>query len=276
MTFRQAIALLSDATRKFNSVDEARSVARRIVIDMAGLSLTQLMCQIDTECTIPDVEDIASRLSDGCPAQYIIGFTDFAGFRIRVSPSVLIPRPETEYMVSAIVAECSGVRRALDVCTGSGAIAIAIAGLMPGCGVVGIDLSDAALSQAEANASLNGVDVAFRKRDALQPLGDLGKFDLVVSNPPYVPGSERGSMQRCVTEYEPHMALFVDDSDPLAFYRSISCSAFGMLNDGGTLCFEIHERFGEETGLLVRQCGFRNVEVRKDQFGKDRTVWAVK
>ena len=211
------------------------------------------------------------------PIQHIIGYTDFCDCRIKVNENVLIPRPETEemvgYLVSRFKVQGSSV---LDLCTGSGCIAIALKKKMPWCSVTAVDISADALDMAKKNAADNGADVEFIQGDVLS--GSLqsavgGLWDLIVSNPPYITESEKASMQANVLDYEPSQALFVPDDDPLLFYRSIAAFAKQHLADDGLLAMEINERFGQETLQMLRDYGF-SAELHKDFRGKDRFVTA--
>lgn len=208
---------------------------------------------------------------------------------------VLIPRPETEELVLRIASEHRAARSILDVGTGSGCIALALKSLLSDAAVTGADLSPEALAVARGNAAALGLDVAFVRADALRACGASGgadasgacgaaaavpglveacpgPYDVVVSNPPYVPESERGALRRNVAGYEPAEALFVPDDDPLRFYRAIARAARGMLRSGGALCFEIHEAFGGEMLRLGDALGYRCCELFRDFRDRPRTV----
>ncbi len=219
------------------------------------------------------------------PIQHIIGYTDFCGCRIRVTPDVLVPRPETEEMVSWLCA-----RRAacvpdsiLDLCTGSGCIAIALKKAFPEAVVTAVDISLAALALARRNAEENGTAVDFVEADVLDP-AQLSinvsrtpancQFSIIVSNPPYVRESERAVMAANVLDYDPAIALFVPDDDPLRFYRAISAFAAGHLAPQGLLALEINEALAAETCALLQSQGF-STEVREDFRGKPRMVTAT-
>ena len=212
------------------------------------------------------------------PIQHIIGYTDFCGCRIEVSPDVLVPRPETEEIVEWIVG--SGqlvVGSILDLCTGSGCIAIALKKAFPAAEVSGVDVSAAALEMARQNAQNNGVGVCFVEGDVLDGLDGLngvnGSYGLIVSNPPYVRDSERAQMAANVLDYDPALALFVPDDDPLRFYKAIAAIAKERLAKGGMLVVEINEAFAEETCALLKGYGF-TAEVHTDFRGKDRWISA--
>lgn len=212
------------------------------------------------------------------PIQHIIGYTDFCGCRIDVNEKVLIPRPETEEMVEYLAATANrSATNVLDLCTGSGCIAIALKKLLPGSNVVAVDISADALRIAQANAEKNCTGVEFVLGDVLQgaplPISSDG-WNLIVSNPPYITLSEKGSMCRNVLDYEPQLALFVPDNDPLLFYRKITAFAQQNLSPDGLLAMEINERFGQETLQMLRDYGFTG-ELHKDFRGKNRFITAV-
>ena len=218
------------------------------------------------------------RLLDGEPLNYVLGYSYFYGYRFIVNPDVLIPRPETEEMVEYLAATAHrSVTNVLDLCTGSGCIAIALKKLLPGSNVVAVDISADALRIAQANAEKNCTGVEFVLGDVLQgaplPISSDG-WNLIVSNPPYITLSEKGSMCRNVLDYEPQLALFVPDNDPLLFYRKITAFAQQNLSPDGLLAMEINERFGQETLQMLRDYGFTG-ELHKDFRGKDRFITAV-
>lgn len=210
------------------------------------------------------------------PIQHIIGHTDFCGCRIEVNPSVLIPRPETEEMVRWTLA-AGRYGHVLDLCTGSGCIAIALKKAWPQAAVEAVDVSTQALQTARANAAANGVEVAFREGNLLDTrlTHSLQQCSLLVSNPPYVRESERAAMRPNVLEYEPPKALFVPDDDPLVFYRAIAHIAQRCLSQAGLLVVEINEALADETSALLRDSGFAP-EVHTDFFGKPRWVSALR
>ena len=213
------------------------------------------------------------------PIQHIVGYTDFCGCRIRVSPDVLVPRPETEEMVSWLCARRAQSQEAiLDLCTGSGCIAIALKKAFPDAQVTAVDLSPAALALARRNAEENGTAVEFVEADVLDGLDGLnglyGLYGLIISNPPYVRESERVTMAANVLDYDPAMALFVPDDDPLRFYRAIGDFATQHLSPQGLLVMEINEALAPETCTLLQSQGF-TTEVHEDFRGKPRMVTAA-
>lgn len=223
------------------------------------------------------LEDILSRLKKGEPHQYVFGKSEFYGIEFRVTPDVLIPRPETEELVEWILTENSSAESViLDIGTGSGCIAVTLAKKLPDAVVDAWDLSERAVSVAADNALRNGVEVHFTIRDILQPFSSEVSYDVIVSNPPYVMESEKESMERNVLSFEPHEALFVPDDNPLLFYERIAALAFEMLKERGRLYFEINRSKGEIICEMLRERGFADVELRKDISGNSRMIRAVK
>lgn len=216
------------------------------------------------------------RLQAHTPIQHILGYEDFCGLRFEVSPSVLIPRPETQELVSWIESEANGKERILDIGTGSGCIAISLAHKLPDAQVTAWDISPQALATARHNNLANGTEVEFVQTDILSENIALQEtFDIIVSNPPYIKENEKGDMQPNVLNWEPHIALFVPDQDPLLFYRTIAQKALTMLSPGGRLYFEINRAYGKETCQMLVELGYSNIELRKDFAENDRMVRAV-
>ena len=227
------------------------------------------------------------KLKTGMPLQYVLGETEFYGLRFKVNPSVLIPRPETEELVDWILKDVKYLKgennsRALsilDIGTGSGCIPIALKANLPGANITGIDISPEALNTAIENSVLNNVDVKFLKEDVFDLLSKeefKTRFDLIVSNPPYVTLKEKVLMHRNVVEFEPHTALFVDNDDPLLFYKTIANFASNRLEHNGRLFLEINESYGAKTLALLQDNGFHNIEVRHDLRGRERMIRAEK
>jgi len=223
------------------------------------------------------MEDILSRLKRGEPHQYVMGKTSFYGMEFRVTADVLIPRPETEELVEWILSENTSENPVmLDMGTGSGCIAVALAKNIPSANVRAWDISENALQIAAENAEKNEVTVHFSRQDILQPLTPGMTYDIVVSNPPYVMESEAEDMERNVLDFEPHEALFVPDVNPLLFYERIADAALTILNDGGRLYFEINRSKGPEIVEMLEDRGFVEIELRKDISGNNRMIRAVK
>lgn len=239
------------------------------------------------------LDDALIRLCDGEPIQQIIGYSEFCGMKFRVTPDVLIPRPETELLVRNMVKEASRIQRSripygrnaapvriLDLCTGSGCIAWTLAISVPGTEVVAVDISEAALDVARNQKSgLNVKDKGistplFVQADILDTEQDFahGMFDLIVSNPPYIKESEKSQMRKNVLDYEPAIALFVPDDDPLKFYRAIARWSERFLDREGKAMTEINETLGKETEEVFRSSGFHHTEVVKDFFDRNRFV----
>ena len=215
-----------------------------------------------------------SRLKKEEPIQYILGETHFMDLRFKVDPSVLIPRPETEELVRWAIAEIGNQNaeiKVLDIGTGSGCIAIVLAKTFPEAKVYAMDVSQEALRVAKENARSNGVEVTFVHGDILN-LNFEHQFDVIISNPPYVREMERVEIDKNVKEYEPSLALFVPDTDPLKFYRTISMFSRKRLLPNGKLFFEINQYLAKETQQLLVDNQFGEVELRKDIFGNFRML----
>lgn len=232
---------------------------------------------------LEQLDGSVTRLCAGEPIQQIVGFSDFCGYRYKVTPDVLIPRPETEMLVRRAVEEAARFSRPvriLDLCTGSGCIAWTLAASVPGAEVVGVDISDPALEVARSQyigheiREKGMVDPVFVKADVLDTEQDFdyGVFDLIVSNPPYVMESEKASMRRNVLEYEPELAIFVPDDDPLVFYRAIARWSERFLAPDGIAMTEINESLGKETEEVFKAAGFHHTGIIKDFFDRNRFV----
>lgn len=273
-TRSEITAFIAEAVRGLYPEREARRIALTAAAALSGESEAKFLADPNQRVNIDGVERCAAQLAAGCPVQYVTGRTEFCNMTFHVDGSVLIPRPETEELV-LWAEQCAADHRnprILDVCTGSGCIAIVLAAHLPQADVTALDISHAALETARRNASMNGVRIRFIDDDALNGMPSLAgeTFDIIVSNPPYIPHSEIESMHVNVTRYEPHEALFVDDADPLVFYRAIARAARTMLSEGGSLLFEVHEAWAERTAEMLRREGFGQTEVRIDLFGKPR------
>ena len=228
--------------------------------------------QLLNKSQLSKIKQIVAELKTHKPIQYIFGKTEFYGLKIKVNEHTLIPRPETEQLVDWILKE--NFVTALDIGTGSGCIPIALA-KNTDAKVLAIDVSEDALLIAEENAKNNEVEIDFIHQDILQT-NSLQKVDLIVSNPPYVLESEKEIMQENVLDYEPELALFVEDKNPLIFYKKIASLAFNFLNENGKLFFEINAKFGKETIEMLADIGFVNIELKKDMNDKDRMIKAIK
>lgn len=228
--------------------------------------------QVLNKSQLSKIKQIVAELKINKPIQYILGITGFYGLKIKVNEHTLIPRPETEQLVDWILKE--NFVAALDIGTGSGCIPIALA-KHTDAKVLAIDVSEDALLIAEENAKNNEVEIDFIHQDILQT-NSLQKVDLIVSNPPYVLESEKEIMQENVLDYEPELALFVEDKNPLIFYKKIASLAINFLNENGKLFFEINAKFGKETIEMLADIGFVNIELKKDMNDKDRMIKAIK
>ncbi len=271
--------------------EEARAIVSRLCSSLLGVSPQKHILEPEWEipsASLNSVEAALSRLEAGEPLQYVLGFAEFCGHRFRVTPAVLIPRPETEELVSSAVSRIArsrafrlrggaiggGAVRVLDLCTGSGCIAWSLAAELPEAEVVAVDISEEALEVA-AGQTLEGVKAPrFVKCDVLDPqqLEELGDFDLIVSNPPYVMDREKALMRDNVLEHEPHLALFVPDDDPLRFYRAEADFVTRHLRCGGCGIVEINEALGASTADLFRERGLQKVEILHDFFDRERFV----
>lgn len=250
----------------------------------AFLKMSRLEVALDPEKELSEAEvsklkDALQRLQKHEPIQYIIGETEFFGLPFKVNPAVLIPRPETEELVQWIMDDASkkGKRdlNILDIGTGTGCIAISLARNLPDARVSAVDISEGALATAQENAKLNGVEITFLQKDILNTESLEKKFDVIVSNPPYVRNLEKQDMQRNVLEFEPEKALYVRDEDPLIFYRKISELAKDALHPEGALYFEINQYLGAETEAILKKKNFQT-QLKKDIFGVDRMLKGVK
>ena len=268
---------------------EARAIARILIEELFGLSYTDIVCGATEQLSADDtlrLDTAVRRIEQGEPLQHVLGYADFCGNRFSVNGSVLIPRPETEWLVDEGAKLMDGCiasdetqhkaphspKRILDIGTGSGCIAISLKLRLGDAYVEAWDISEEALRTAQDNADALKAEVVFRKRDALRADNTAAPWDLIVSNPPYICNSERSAMDDNVLLHEPHTALFVPDDDPLRFYRAIARYALLTLNIGGSLLFECNTRYAEATGTMLRDMGFEEVTVSDDCFNLPRFV----
>ena len=267
----KALAGLYDAA-------ELESVKKALCLEYLDISA---VCFYTREPLAPDpdrdrrLDDALGRLAKGEPLQYIIGYTPFCGLQFSVDGRVLIPRPETAELVEWVASENAGAASMLDIGTGNGCIAVTLARKLPGCKVHGWDISDGALEVARENSRQNGTDVEFRKVDILSAPACDCRFDVIVSNPPYVLESEKARMEDTVLAFEPHTALFVPDNDALLFYRAIAEFGKTSLTPGGRLYFEINPLKAQDMELMLSAAGYHNVELCSDIFGKLRFIKAI-
>ncbi|WP_348798828.1 peptide chain release factor N(5)-glutamine methyltransferase [Flavobacterium adhaerens] len=260
--------------------EEAESFFYLILEAKLGLKRVDLALQVDLALSKNELliwNSILEQLKKEIPVQYLLGKTNFYGLEFEVNPNVLIPRPETEELVDWIIHDNLKIERLkdlkiLDIGTGSGCIAISLAKNIPSAQVFALDVSEKALATAQKNAELNSVNITFLHQSILET-EDLGQqFDIIVSNPPYVRNLEKEEIKKNVLDYEPHLALFVEDHDALLFYRKIAELAQKNLSNSGQLYFEINQYLSKEMIDLLEKMNFKNVELRKDIYGNDRMM----
>ena len=266
---------------------EASSIVKMLLEESFGLSFVDVCLGALDRLSDEEKESLEAKivqLEKGEPVQYVIGHADFYGRKFSVEPGVLVPRPETEELVSWIKEERKDIRGnrngkkyLLDVGCGSGCISVSLALEIPEMEVSAWDISDTALRVTKKNAKALGASVDIYMQDALNaPDGDRDLWNVIVSNPPYICAKEAEDMERNVLEHEPHEALFVPDTDPLLFYRAIAEYGTHALCRGGRLYFEINRAYGKETEKMLKALGYSDIELRKDAFGNDRMVRGVK
>ena len=284
---------------------EAQAIVRTVLDVKYGMTLTDIICGKVNEISADEerkLEEIIIRLQKGEPVQYVLGEADFAGRTFHVEPGVLIPRPETAELCQWIEEDIAGkstdspkdssedsskdspevspqatddARRILDICTGSGCIAITLGLNIPNSEVTGWDISEDALRIAQGNVEmLKARNVRIEYQDALALPKAAEAADLIVSNPPYICEKEKADMEKNVLEHEPSLALFVPDEDPLKFYRAIAEYASSALKSGGALYFEINPIYEKETREMLLKLDFKDIETKEDAFGKKRMMRA--
>ena len=258
---------------------EINSIIEIVFEHVLGFSKTDLLFNAErsfTEVELENLQNILTRLKNNEPVQYVLGRTVFFDLDFNVKPGVLIPRQETEELVDWIIKDAAKAigLNVLDVGTGSGCIAISLATNLNQANVSAYDISEIALEIAQSNAKLNKLELNFQKKDILtqQQTTEYQKRDIIVSNPPYVLEKERNLMEKNVLDFEPKLALFVENDDPLLFYKAIVNYSKLNLKKGGKLYFEINEAYGNEIMKLMTDEGFKDIELRKDLSGKDRMV----
>ena len=292
--FWQSLTPLYDA-------GEAQAIVRTVLDVEYGMTLTDIICGKVNELSSDEernLEKIITRLQNGEPVQYVLGKADFAGRTFHVEPGVLIPRPETAELCQWIEEEVSSLdaddpKQILDICTGSGCIAITLGLTIPNSEVTGWDISEDALRIAQGNVEmLKARNVRIEYQDALmlpkaeeaaeiseatKSESSLSKgWNVIVSNPPYICEKEKADMEKNVLEHEPSIALFVPDEDPLKFYRAITEYASSALKPEGALYFEINPIYAKETREMLEELGFKDIETKEDAYGKKRMMKAMK
>lgn len=290
MTIRRLEKTFIDELTPVYNFEEARNLAWLSISHVCRFDRMQYLAAKENEVSPQDETSLLLILEDlatGKPLQYILGETEFYGLTFRVNPAVLIPRPETEELVDWILKDAKADNKEpiseeftiLDIGTGSGCIPVTLKKNLPAAKVMAMDISPDALETAIRNSVLNQVEVRFYLDDILNP-GESelfnSKFDIIVSNPPYVTNAEKSQMHQNVLEFEPHTALFVQDNDPLVFYKAIAGFAIRQLKPRGSLYLEINEGFGKETINLLKEYGFTDIELRKDLPGRFRMIKATK
>jgi release factor glutamine methyltransferase len=278
-----------DQVAPFFDKEEAESFFYLIIENFRNLKRVDLVMQPDLFFSEPELiqlEQVISELKLQKPIQYILGTTEFYGLQFQVNPHTLIPRPETEELVDWILKsqKLEDGRRTtedksikiLDIGTGSGCIAISLAKNLPQARVSAIDVSVEALATAKKNAALNEVDVQFICQNILETRSLTTTYDIIVSNPPYVRMLEKQEIKTNVLDFEPHLALFVEDNDALLFYRKIAQLAQHNLNENGLLFFEINQYLAKETIELLENLHFKSIELRQDIYGNDRMICCKK
>ena len=274
--FWQSLTPLYDA-------GEAQAIVRTVLDVEYGMTLTDIICGKVNELSSDEernLEEIIARLQNGEPVQYVLGEADFAGRTFHVEPGVLIPRPETAELCQWIEEEVSSLKaderkQILDICTGSGCIAITLGLTLPNSEVTGWDISEDALRIAQGNVEmLKAGNVRIEYQDALMLPKAAETADIIVSNPPYICEKEKADMEKNVLEHEPSIALFVPDEDPLKFYRAIAEYASSALKSEGALYFEINPIYEKETREMLEELGFKDIETKEDAFGKKRMMKA--
>ena len=276
--FWQSLTPLYDA-------GEAQAIVRTVLDVEYGMTLTDIICGKVNELSSDEernLEEIIARLQNGEPVQYVLGEADFAGRTFHVEPGVLIPRPETAELCQWIEEEVSSLKaderkQILDICTGSGCIAITLGLTIPNSEVTGWDISEDALRIAQGNVEmLKAGNVRIEYQDALMLPKAAETADIIVSNPPYICEKEKADMEKNVLEHEPSIALFVPDEDPLKFYRAIAEYASSALKSEGALYFEINPIYEKETREMLQSLGFKDIETKEDAFEKKRMMKAKK
>jgi len=271
------IDLFRKELKEFYDMEEVDNFIFFAFEHILGFSRSDLLLKKEetmSESSLLKFFSVIRKLKENQPIQYILGETEFYGLKFNVNQYVLIPRQETEELVDMILKDYQQnptKLRILDVGTGSGCIAISLKKNLPGAEVLAMDVSVEALEVAKANAIKNKIELHFISDDIFNH-PDLGHFDIIVSNPPYVTKKEASVMHANVLRFEPHLALFVEDDNPLLFYKEIAFFAKKSLKTKGKLYFEINEKYGEETKGMLEEIGFKNILIKKDLSGKDRMI----
>jgi release factor glutamine methyltransferase len=279
---QQTIQYIKDSLSGIYLADELEVITYQLMSEVTGLTRTAILINKNTKISETHAQLIkrfVNELKNFKPLQYVVGKTEFFGLPFKVNEYTLIPRPETEELVEWIIDDYNAKVfpvTILDIGTGSGCIPVSLRKHLALARVDGCDISPDALKVAAENAQINQLDVNFFEIDILSSPVMEQKWDVIVSNPPYIPMSDMSEMYANVLQYEPHVALFVADENPLIFYRAIALFALKHLQHEGSLYFEIHYKYGAEVLEMLRNSGFVNVQLRKDLSGNDRMVKAQK
>jgi release factor glutamine methyltransferase len=261
--------------------DEHEAISYLLLQHVFGISRNDIMLGVPVLWSLDDelkLRDLIGRINEGEPLQYILGEADFFGRKFVVNPAVLIPRPETEELVAEAIRRLKGISecRILDIGTGSGCIPITLSLEIPGAVVMATDVSESALATARMNVIKHKVPVQLLQHDILKSPLPFQNLHAILSNPPYITPAEKEEMASNVIGFEPHIALFVPEDEPLLFFKAIISQAKVVLNSGGIILFEVNPLFAHEVAGELRENGFQDVDVLKDLSGKYRVVLGIK
>lgn len=277
LSFKQKLYTTLESHYPTTEIDSFFKMMLEDVLNLSKIDFALEPNTIVTDEKNIQIDEIIDGLSKHQPIQHLIGFTEFMDLKLMVNEHVLIPRPETEELIDWIVNDFATLSHidVLDIGTGSGCIPITLYKGLSDANVNTIDVSTKAIETAKTNAKNNQANIHFIHQNILTTKKLPQQYDVIVSNPPYVRNLEKAEMQNNVLDYEPHLALFVSDEDPLIFYRKIAELAIHSLKPNGALYYEINQYLGKETIALLKQIGFKNIELKKDMFGNDRMVKAI-
>lgn len=272
MTIKEATYLIKQSIQNIHEPREVNAIAEWILEDLTGLKRVDRLLYDDlfTNAQESKLTTYIEKLKTAMPVQYVTGYAWFMEKKLWVDENVLIPRPETEELVEWALESLKPGMKAVDIGTGSGCIPVLLKQLQPEAEIFGVDVSTGALELAKKNAAAFGASIQFIEQDILDETrwSSLPIFDLIISNPPYIPLKEKDSMDKHVVEHEPHLALFVPEEDPLVFYKAILKLAETHLQTNGKIFFETHYALAKEVAALTTW----PAEIRQDQFGKERMV----
>jgi release factor glutamine methyltransferase len=279
---QESLALIKKQLQHLYTDSEIKSFGYLILESVCRLDKSSVLRGKDKQLSPEErlrIREITEKLKKFRPIQYELGEAEFYGLKFKVDENVLIPRPETEELVELVIRDigCGKGLLCLDIGTGSGCIAVALAKNLPGLSVHALDISEKALAIAEQNAGSNGVQVQFFRKNIFEDFSSVfpEKWDLIVSNPPYITPEEKESMSKNVLDYEPHQALFVPHGKPLLFYERIAEIGLKHLKANGALYLETSARYGKATAQMLENRGYRFVKSLKDISGKDRMIKAL-